>query len=111
MDSTSFTIVQPMPSQARFYFPEEIGTHEGFRWGKSDQYQLYFIIDVPGKVMPYSLSSKFTKLTELTRTIDRWIIENGSIEALQDIPAPVVKRSHHNKSKQKEELIEQDNND
>jgi hypothetical protein len=106
MDRTTFTIVQPMADQSRYYFAAAIGEHEGFRWGKSDIYQLYHIVPVDGKVMPYSLSSKFTKLSELIKTIDAWIKENGSIDALPDYVEPKSPRSHHKKNDKKETLFE-----
>jgi hypothetical protein len=55
------------------------GAYKGLKWRKDAEYTLYYLLAVPDKELPASLSFKFTKPTLLFSAIDEWIEHNAHL--------------------------------
>jgi hypothetical protein len=108
---TPYVYSQPVRAAPELYFPT-VGLQmecRGFKYTKEEQFHLYYIVCPEGRLLPYDLSGRFSKIKMFEESVDKWLSANPSGE-LPLVPEPIIKRSHH--AKKKEEgvtLLDEDN--
>jgi hypothetical protein len=91
----SYTYHQPIVTGQELHEKKLDGTYKGLSFSKTPEFQLFYIIPPPNKMLPPELRCHFTKLTLLQRAVDEWMAQYGAEATLPDIPPG--KRSHHKK--------------
>jgi hypothetical protein len=109
-DFTPLIYSQPVRTGAELYFPTAgfQAEYKGFKYRKEEEHSLYFIVCPEGRVLPYDLSGRFSRIRFLEEAIDKWLSANPSGE-LPLVPEPIIKRSHHKKKEEGVTLLDEDN--
>jgi hypothetical protein len=74
---------------------EPTDTYRGYRYAKDGMFNLHALVCPKGKVLPTSLSQRFTKVAILQAAVDKYLSDNQLPEgSLEDYVAPKPRRQH-----------------
>lgn len=105
---STFSYTQQVQSGTDLYFnPDGLdGTYKSFKFSKTPEFQLYYLVAPTGKVLPSELSAHWTKISLMQSSIDAWLVDHPTGE-LQDYVEPPPRRIHR---KKEDIVMKEDNN-